>query len=170
MMIRNRVFSVLVACAALAGVSRPGVSSTFKKLDLDELRGRSEAVVRAQVVHKESYWNAEGSMIFTDVTLSVKQRLHGKAADEITLRVPGGTVDGFTAVMLGAAEFDEGSEVVVFVGRWKDGKRRAAGYSQGVSRVRRDALGNLMLQGGIASGLPVSDLARRLGVRTEDRP
>jgi len=37
-----------------------------------------------------------------------------------------------------------------------------AGYFQGVSEVHRDKLGNAFLRGGVADGLPMSELARQL--------
>jgi hypothetical protein len=101
-------------------------------------------------------------MIFTDVTLLVRQALRGAPPDRITIRVPGGTVDGLSVVMAGAEHFEAGEEVVVFTGRWNDGAPRVAGYSQGVSRVRRDAQGTLVLEGGTAHGLAVPELERRL--------
>jgi hypothetical protein len=64
--------------------------------------------------------------------------------------------------MGGAPRFTEGEEIVAFVGRWDDGVPRVAGYAEGISRVRKDNLGHLKLQGGLADGLPVSELARQL--------
>jgi predicted protein tyrosine phosphatase len=71
-------------------------------------------------------------------------------------------VDGYTVEMGGAPRFTEGEEIVAFVGRWDDGVPMVAGYAEGISRVRKDNLGHLMLQGGLADGLPVSELARQL--------
>jgi hypothetical protein len=38
-----------------------------------------------------------------------------------------------------------------------------AGYAAGLSTVKHDQLGNLRLEGGLADGMPMSDLARQLG-------
>jgi predicted protein tyrosine phosphatase len=64
--------------------------------------------------------------------------------------------------MGGAPRFTKGEEIVAFIGRWKDGTPMVAGYAEGISRVRKDNLGHVMLQGGLADGLPVSELARQL--------
>ncbi len=157
---RSTVIALVVSASMLAPAR--AVASTFRTLDLGELAGQSESIVRAVVLDQVSAWNREGSMIFTDVTLAVKQALRGSPPERITIRVPGGTVDGFTTVMLGSARFETGTEVVVFTGRWKDGVPRVAGYEQGVSRVRRDAAGNAVLEGGVAHGLGVGELAERL--------
>ena len=154
-------FSALAATLIVAaGVSAFG--SVFLRMDVQELRKASEAVVHARVSGLNSYWDSSHRMIFTDVTLEVKRRLHGLAGAELVVRVPGGTVDGYTAEMPGAPEFDLDEEVVLFVSRWKDGAAMVTGYSQGKARVVRDQIGNETLQGSAADGLPMVELVRQL--------
>jgi len=156
------IASFVAAALLLSFGTGQAVASMFLKEDVQSLKNRAEAVVRASVVDSRSYWNADATMIFTDVTLAVKGRLHGNADDTIVVRVPGGTVGDFTVEMEGAPRFDVGEDVVAFIGRWDDGAPKVAGYFQGVSRVRPDKAGNEMLQGGVADGLPMSELARQL--------
>jgi len=151
----------LVALIIAGGGS--AIASTFLKVDINDLKKMSESVVHARVADVRSSWNDEGSAIFTHVTLEVKGRLHGKADDQMIVRVPGGTVGDFTSVMEGAPKFDVGDDVVAFIARWDDGVPMVAGYEQGLSKVRRDQLGNLILSGGVADGLPISELAKQLG-------
>jgi len=146
----------------LAGVSLTA-ASTFLKVDIPTLKSMSESVVRANVVDVRSAWNDEGSAIFTFVTLEVTGRLHGAAQQQLVIRVPGGTVGDFTSEMEGAPTFEVGDDVVAFVTRWYDGVPMVAGYAQGLSRVNRDRLGNLMLKGGVADGMPMLELGRQLG-------
>lgn len=146
----------------LAGISLTA-ASTFLKVDIPTLRSMSESVVRANVVDVRSAWNDEGSAIFTFVTLEVTGRLHGAAQEQLVIRVPGGTVGDFTTEMEGAPTFEVGDDVVAFVSRWHDGVPMVAGYAQGLSRVNRDRLGNLMLKGGVADGMPMLELGRQLG-------
>jgi hypothetical protein len=159
---------VLAACSVVAMLGAfapagPGLASTFLRVDIPELRTMSDAVVQAQVVEVRSAWNAERSMIFTHVTLDVVRTLHGTAPRQITVRVPGGAVDGFTAEMIGAPRFAAGTEVVAFIARWDDGVPMVAGYAQGLSRVLPDRAGNLMLRGGLGDGMPLVDFVRLLG-------
>ena len=148
---------------ALLAVSGGGSSaSVFLKEDVASLKRASEAVVHAKVVDMNSYWNADRTVIFTDVRLDVMGRLHGEAGAQIVVRVPGGTVADFTVEMQGAPRFELDEEVVAFIGRWKDGAPMVAGYFQGLARVERDTLGNAFLRGGVADGLPMSELARML--------
>ena len=146
----------------LAGVSLTA-ASTFLQVDIPTLKSMSESVVRANVVDVRSAWNDEGSAIFTFVTLEVTGRLHGAAQQQIVIRVPGGTVGDFTSEMEGAPTFEVGDDVVAFVSRWYDGVPMVAGYAQGLSRVNRDRVGNLMLKGGVADGMPMLELGRQLG-------
>jgi predicted protein tyrosine phosphatase len=146
--------SILAAGSALA--------STFLKVDIQDLKKMSEAVVQARVVEVRSYWNADQTMIFTEAALEVKGRLHGKADDLLVVRTVGGTVDDYTVDMGGAPRFAVGDEIVAFIGRWDDGEPMVAGYAAGMSRVRKDSIGQLVLEGGVADGLPVSELARQL--------
>jgi hypothetical protein len=139
------------------------VASTFLQVDLPTLKRMSESVVNAKVVDMRSEWNAEGSAIFTYVTLDVKGRLHGTAANQIVVRVPGGTVGDFTSEMEGAPQFHRGDNVVAFIARWYDGVPMVAGYAQGLSKVNVDRTGNAILEGGLADGMPVSELGRQLG-------
>lgn len=156
-----RVAALSLGAILLAGIS-PTAASTFLKVDIPTLRGMSESVVHASVVDVRSAWNDEGSAIFTFVTLDVKGRLHGTAENQIVVRVPGGTVGNFTSEMEGAPSFHKGDEVVAFIARWKDGVAMVAGYAAGLSRVNHDRLGNLVLEGGLADGMPMSELGRKL--------
>jgi len=159
---RRNLAAFALGAIFLAGVSLTA-ASTFLKVDIPTLKGMSESVVRGHVLDVRSAWNDEGTGIFTYVTLEVTGRLHGNSDNQIVIRVPGGTVGDFTTVMEGAPTFDVGDDVVAFIARWYDGVPMVAGYAQGLSRVHPDRLGNLMLQGGLADGMPMSELGRQLG-------
>ena len=154
------------AVLALGAILLSGVSltaaSTFLKVDVPTLKKMSESVVHARVVDVQSSWNDEGSAVFTYVTLEVKGRLHGKADNQIVVRVPGGTVGDFTSEMEGAPQFHKGDQIVAFIARWYDGVPMVAGYAQGLSKVNQDRLGNEILEGGAADGMPILELGRQL--------
>ena len=158
----SRGKTALFAGALLLGGITLSSASTFLKVDVPALKRMSEAVVQANVVDVRSAWNDEGSAIFTYVTLQVVGRLHGEAADQLVVRVPGGTVGDFTSEMEGAPVFHQGDRIVAFIGRWFDGAPMVQGYAQGLSKVNRDRLGNLMLEGGVADGMPLTELGKQL--------
>ena len=161
---KHRSISTLTALAAAVLISAIGVvpASVFLKEDVGSLKKQSEAVVHAKVVDVRSYWNADHSVIFTDVALDVKGRLHGTSDNLIIVRVPGGKVSDYTMEMEGTPQFAVDDEVVAFIARWHDGAPMVAGYFQGLSKVDHDRLGNAFLRGGVADGLPMSELARQL--------
>ena len=168
-MTRSRsVAAGVVLAAILVTGGTLAVASTFLKIDLPTLNRMSESVVHARVVSVDSAWNAEGSMIFTEVTLEVLGRLRGTSDATVVVRVPGGTVGDFTSEMEGAPRFQTGDEVVVFLARWQDGVPMVAGYAEGLSFVHADAAGRSVLHGGhrmdLESGLdrnyPVSVRSR----------
>ena len=161
-MTRSRGRSVLTLGAVLLAAVSLTAASTFLKVDIPTLKKMSESVVHANVVDVRSAWNDEGSAIFTYVTLEVKGRLHGASDNQIVVRVPGGTVGDFTSEMEGAPSFHQGDHIVAFIARWYDGVPMVAGYAQGLSKINQDRLGNQILEGGLADGMPMSELGRQL--------
>jgi hypothetical protein len=73
------------------------------------------------------------------VTLSVIDTLKGTPARTILFRVPNGQVGRYRRITVGAPEFDEGDEVVVFLQAHAPAIPTLFGLSQGVYRVVRDA-------------------------------
>jgi hypothetical protein len=147
---------------ALALVTAPCIASTFLDVDIPTLRTMSSSVVVARVQEVESSWNEDGTMIFTQVTVAVQRTLVGTHQASLTLRVPGGSVAGFSLRMAGAPEFRVGERALIFVAAWDDGAPMVSGYAQGVSRIARDQAGNEMLRGGIANGMALAQLVREL--------
>ncbi len=152
----------IVAVFAAAILAGGGFASTFVKADVQTLKQTSKSVVHARVTDIESAWNSEHTMIFTSVTLSVIRTLHGNSQQQLSVRVPGGTVGDYTVKMSGAPEFEKGSSVVAFIGAWDDGVPMVAGYFQGLSTVVLDNRGVQNLSGGSADGLSLADLMRQL--------
>jgi len=75
------------------------------------------------------------------VTVHVLESLKGSptAGDAVTFRVPNGQVGRYRRVVVGAPEFAEGDEVVVFLRGQAPAIPTLFGLSQGVYRVTRDA-------------------------------
>lgn len=158
----RRIPSVLAIAALLAAGATGAGASTFVKQSVGQLIQSSHGIVHARVTDVRSEWTADHTYVFTYVTLEVKRALAGTKHAYETVRVPGGTVGDFHAVMEGAPEFQVGDNVVVFLGAWDDGAQMVEGYYQGLSKVDRDAAGNEMLKGGSAHGLSMAQLARQI--------
>lgn len=163
MSVRRRSWTTALAMSALlAGGIAGARASTYLRQSTADLIQKSHSVVHAKVAEVRSEWNSDRTYVFTYVTLEVKRSLMGGKRAYETVRVPGGQVGDFRAVMEGAPEFRVGDNVVVFLGTWDDGVSMVEGYFQGLSRVDRDAAGNEMLRGGSAHGQSVAQLARQI--------
>jgi hypothetical protein len=96
----------LLPCAALATI--------VMHLSLEDMAQRSTAIVRGTVQTSKAVDPGTGP-IWTVTTLAVTERLKGPASATITLKQPGGTLNGLTQRVSGTASFTEGEDVLVFL-------------------------------------------------------
>jgi hypothetical protein len=152
---------------------------------LDYLVSQNGLVIVGEVLSTRSYWNAPGTLILTDVQISISEVLKGRFEDhEITVTIPGGTVGDDTIAVLGGAELTPGNSYVLFLQKGNlpgaSGVRVVRDHSQGVFEIKLgrdglraisqavrmelvpDAFGNSKAPGG-APGLPFQ--AMRQSVR-----
>ncbi len=125
---------VFVVAAAL-----PAAATTVVYLDVDDLTERSNAVVRARVLERESRWDDEGRGIYTFTTVEVLSTLKGGGDETLVIRQLGGEVDGVGSLVAGDASFQVGEEVVVFLRRNpEDAVFHLVGLSQGKFSIDRE--------------------------------
>ncbi len=108
--------SVLVA-AALCAASMTANATIIVPQTLEQMTVASSAVVRAQVVRRESSWDADHQRIHTYTELKVLDAVH-KTADlgkTIVIRTMGGEVGDIGMRVAGVARFEVGEEVLVFL-------------------------------------------------------
>lgn len=195
-MTRARKLLCGLTLAIALGIGAPAGASTFVRVGLDYLVAGNGLIVAGEVLSTRSYWNDPGTLILTDVQISVSEVLKGRLADhEITVTIPGGTVGDDTIAVLGGAELIQGSSYVLFLQKGDlpgaRGVRVVRDHSQGIYEIRLgqgglraisqavrmelvpDAFGNVTAPGG-APGLPlqavrqsVRDLVERGAVRKE---
>ncbi|MCC6625743.1 MAG: hypothetical protein IT385_31195 [Deltaproteobacteria bacterium] len=156
----------------LAGVlaSVPVRATTVLKVELPEMTRTSEWVVRARVTAVANVdLRAEGSGLFTDVTLQIEEVYRGKDVPRTyVMRQMGGVgKDGMALTIPGMPRFKPGEEIVVFLEKTSVG-HVPCGLGQGVWRVarppvgpalvRQDARGlNLMARAADGSLAPIHD-------------
>lgn len=99
----------------------------------------SPSIVHGRVVSVRSFLTGPRRTIESVVTLSVIDTLKGVPASTVLFRVPNGQVGRYRRVVVGAPEFEEGDEVVVFLQAHAPAIPTLFGLSQGVYRVVRDA-------------------------------
>src|SRR5262245_17686936 len=90
---KTRVLPVAVLIAILAARA---TSAHMLPLADRQLTAGSTDVVLAMVEDARSRWTAAGSLIVTDYSLRIEERVKGAAPELLTLTIPGGTVGGET--------------------------------------------------------------------------
>lgn len=143
----SKWFACGVAALALAASAvAPVGATTLVRAGLDELVAGNGTIVVGEVVDAESYWNAEGTFILTDVKVSVLEVLKGKAQErEITITTMGGSVGDLTTLIIGGAELFPGRSYVLFLNEedlpGKPQVRTVRDHVQGVFDVVRGETG-----------------------------
>lgn len=84
---------------------------------LSQLTDASSHIVRGDVRRIESRWNADQTLIVTDVSLWVGESFKGSARGQIIVTLPGGRIDDLVLDVVGAPSFALDEEVLVFLQR-----------------------------------------------------
>ncbi|MGH7731440.1 MAG: hypothetical protein ACRENJ_09350 [Candidatus Eiseniibacteriota bacterium] len=93
--------ALALALTVLAAI--PAGATTLIRQGLDKLTAENQSVVYGRVLDIHSYWNAEQTMIMTDVRFLPSQVLKGdRVAREITFTLLGGTVGETTTLVIAA--------------------------------------------------------------------
>ena len=116
----------------------------------------STTAVHGTVVDVQSGLTGPRRSIESIVTVAVITPLKGTPGTSVSFRVPNGQVGRYRRVMVGAPEFEEGDEVVVFLQGRAPAMPSLFGLSQGVYRVTRDELSRALVT-------PPPVMARGLG-------
>jgi hypothetical protein len=111
----------------------------------------SQVIVHGVVTSVDAQTVGSRRTIETVVTVRVVDALKGNVESTTVFRVPGGEVGRYRRVMVGAPEFREGDEVVVFLAGRAPSMPMPFGLNQGVYRVVREA-GRAMVTPLVADG------------------
>ena len=126
----------LCLAGALACVlAAPAGASTFVAMSGGELVKGSDAVVVGEVLYTYSYWNPEGTMVFTDAVIHVREAILGKASGLVSVRTPGGTVADYRVEAHGFPAFRAGERQVLYLHRGASGLMEVTGFQQGQYRL-----------------------------------
>lgn len=137
------VFLMCCACA-VAGPAATRLGATIVvPADFAELTVEAGAIAHGRIVRVEARQD-DRLRVERLVTLQVLEYFKGGWGNVVQFRVPGGTLGRYQTVMIGAPDFAEGDEVVLFLAaRPDDNRDRPArpyvvGMHQGVYRVIAD--------------------------------
>lgn len=107
--VRLLMLPCLIAVAPMAG------ASVVLQRSIEEVAFDSPLIVRGTVKSVESRWDREHRRIYTYAEIRIIEGLKGQPSQTIWVRQPGGIVDDVGQRVEGAAAFEPGEDVVVFL-------------------------------------------------------
>jgi len=128
-----------LACGLLVCFSVAVHATVIVPIEFRELVATAPVIVHGRVVDVKADWVDGRRSVETFVTVAVTEYLKGHLGESVTLRVPGGQLGRYRTVFVGAPEFQEGDEVVLFLKHSGPSYPYIIGLSQGAFRVVPDA-------------------------------
>ena len=116
----------------------PSSATQIEYRDLPTLGAESSSVVRGEVIDLSARWNASGTRILTQIDLRIDDSYKGGNRSTLRVLQAGGSLDGVRMTVHGAASFELGEQVLLFVEANDRGDHRLAGFSQGKFRLVED--------------------------------
>jgi hypothetical protein len=127
-------------------------------IEFRELVSISSTVVHGRVVDVRGQWVDGRRAIETFVTVEADEYYKGGGAGTVTVRVPGGQIGRFRTIVVGAPEFQQGDEVVLFLRSYAD-RVAIVGLSQGAYRVVADRSGRRIVTSPVLMGTDATGTA-----------
>jgi hypothetical protein len=117
--------------AATLALCLPARATVMVPLDTQALTARADRVVLGVVEAQASRWSSDHQSIFTEAKVRVTKSYKGatQPGEIIVVRREGGTADGIGMRVFGAASFNVGEEVLVFLEQ-----RGAAAWTVGMAQ------------------------------------
>jgi hypothetical protein len=131
----NRIIATVCLLASL--MARDATATVFAPREFSELVRAARAIVYGQVVSIRARESGDRLRVETLVTLRVGSYLKGNLGEEVTFVVPGGTFGRYRTVIVGAPQFREGEEVVLFLNTRGPSMPYVLRMGEGVFRVVR---------------------------------
>mgnify|MGYP003347379000 FL=1 len=129
----------LVTCCAFLLYAQFASATVLLPADFATVVNGSPVIVHGRVADIRSFSSGPSRTIESVVTLDVIDTLRGTPSRTVMFRVPNGQIGRYRRVVVGAPEFAEGDEVVVFLQARAPAIPTLFGLSQGVYRVVRGA-------------------------------
>ena len=122
---------------------QPSSEGIVEKFTIDNLTLTADSILVGEVTDITCFEENVGK-IFTIVTFSVEQSIKGGTEDTVSIRVPGGTVNGRTLTVEDAPSFQPQERAVVFLDKGGDTMGVVGGF-QGKFTVENDMVGDKTL-------------------------
>jgi hypothetical protein len=129
----SRFVTTLVCVVALGATA---AATVFVPTEFREVVADAGLIVRGHLTDVRAI--ATGATVETVGTVAVENVLKGQSDGFVSIRVPGGVVDGRRFVMVGAPELRVGEQALFFLKRGADNVWRPVGLSMGICSVHAD--------------------------------
>lgn len=106
----RRLLSLFLLAAPLTALA-----TVVMALSMEELTTMAPVVVHGTVQRSVTNWTEDKRGIWTWTEVSVRETLKGPRAATVLVKQPGGVLEGIGQSVSGAARFQEGEEVVLFL-------------------------------------------------------
>ena len=104
------------AIAVAAAFFQQASATTMIRMGIEGLTAENQSVVMGRVLDVQSYWNADGNFILTDVRILVQDVLKGNAKEkEFTITVLGGNVGEITTLVVAGPDLEIGRDYLLFL-------------------------------------------------------
>jgi hypothetical protein len=143
----------LLLCVLLFALPAAARATVLIPIEFRELVHVSSTIVRGRVVDARAQWVDGRRAIETFVTIEAAEYMKGSLGETLTVRVPGGQIGRYRTIFVGAPEFRQGDEVVLFL-RAYNGAVSIVGVSQGAFRIVADASGRRTVTTPVVMGTP----------------
>ncbi len=120
-------------------------ASLAKAASFDEKVENANAIILGKCTQQRSGWDADHKWILTWSTFKVEKAMKGGQPAEVTVVVPGGSVNGIHQESIGMPVFREGEDNVLFIRDTPSGPT-VLYFEQGAYDVVRDSKGTRIVQ------------------------
>jgi hypothetical protein len=139
----RKIAIVLLFAVKLAmlrgGMSATASATTLERMSIAKMTEHAQLVVRARCVANTVAW--DGGEIWTFTSFEIEDSWKGAptgAAQQVTVRLLGGTVGNLTSTVSGVPRFRAGEEVILFLQPTPRGDFSIVSWVQGTFRIHRD--------------------------------
>jgi hypothetical protein len=131
------LFCLAALCALGAAATLQG--TVLLPIEFRELVTSAPVIVHGRVTDVRAALVDGRRAVETYVTLEALDYMKGDLGTHVTFRVPGGQIGRYRTIFIGAPQFAEGNEVVLFLKAERASLPSIIGLSQGAFRVMPDA-------------------------------
>jgi hypothetical protein len=136
----RNIMIVLLLAAVQASAALTASATTLERMSVAKMTQAAQLVVRAQCVVNSTAW--DGGEIWTFTSFAVEDSWKGApngAAQQVTVRLLGGSVGNLTSTVSGVPRFRPGEEVILFLQNTARGDYSIVSWVQGTFRIHKDA-------------------------------